>query len=482
MKGIYDLMCEKESRFEIIDFDKECEKDLVTERGFIISERAFKKKDKDKAKNKYGTHSPKFGTDWEDEDSFADRYRCGCGALKSKAYLGRVCPICNEEVTFKHVDYQIFGWIVLDDHYIIHPLLYHIIANAIGEKVLEEIIRAERPVDLNGNFSNDFSQEKEKPTTPFCAIGIEGFKDRFIEIMLYYKNKNKNKEKKQEAFSLILKNREKVFTHCIPVFSSMLRPLIFKGEKLDYTVIDRKYNSIVSTVLLLNESNSSLDNIDIPYKLRTVQNKVLEIWDEVFSIIDQKDGFIKGQIIGGRLNYTARNVIVPDPSLKANQVKLGYRCFMELYRLEILALVSKTKNITQNEALNMWNRAMIVFDPIFYGAIKHIVKNDDPTILINRPPTIDYGSIICMTVAEVCPDIDMYTLALPIPILNGLNADFDGDNLSIASLKAKNLKKAFKKAYNPRDNFFISRDNGVLNRNASLLKDQLIGLRDFCTI
>ena len=91
--------------------------------------------------------------------------------------------------------------------------------------------------------------------------------------------------------------------------------------------------------------------------------------------------------ITGRINYSARNVIIPDPTLKANEVRVGYKCFMELYKQELIAIISKSKSITENEAHTLWHNAMINFSETFYQAMLHIIKNFDPCILLNRNPT-----------------------------------------------------------------------------------------------
>lgn len=478
-KEIVDFL-EEGSSFEIIDFDKECESDIIRGKGFIVSEIAYHKVKKKNVKFKYGTHSPLFGSDWDDENNQGSDYKCACieGGLRGIIHKGEVCPVCGEEVRLKGVDYNIFGWIVLEDHQYIHPLFYHFIETAVGKPNLEEMLMFDKETDINGNF-NSKKPENVEPRTPFYKIGLVEFRKRFIEIMTYFKKKRK---KYIDVIEFILANKEKVFTHCIPVCSPMLRPLMFKGEDLIYTKIDRKYNSIVRIAKRLNQSKTNLDNISIPYKLYTIQIKVQEIWEKIFCIINQKDGFIKDQVLGGRLNYTARNVIIPDPTLRIDQVVLGYKCFMELYKHELIAIVSRTRNITENEANSLWSNAMIRFSSVFYNAIQHILRTMDPCILLSRNPTINYGSILCMDIVDVTPKICSYAMILPIQILVGLNADFDGDVLNIISIKAKDLKKAFRRVYNPRDNMLISRDNGLYDSTHGLLKDQLIGLRDFNTI
>ena len=59
---------------------------------------------------------------------------------------------------------------------------------------------------------------------------------------------------------------------------------------------------------------------------------------------------------------------------------------------------------------------------------------------------------------------------------------FDGDVLNIISLKSRHLAKAFGKIFNPKHNFFISRNDGRFNSDMNLFKDQLIGLYQFNNI
>ena len=61
-------------------------------------------------------------------------------------------------------------------------------------------------------------------------------------------------------------------------------------------------------------------------------------------------------------------------------------------------------------------------------------------------------------------------------------ADFDGDNLNIYSLKTNELKKKFNRILNPTKSMFISRNDGFIDGQNFLKKDQFIGLHAFCTL
>jgi hypothetical protein len=97
---------------KIRDWEQEFQEDLITGNGFIVKAKPFKKKIKDKngdilqkgIKEMDGIHSPRFGTDWQDENAFADRYSCECGNLIGRVYNGRKCPKCGTKVQFVDVD------------------------------------------------------------------------------------------------------------------------------------------------------------------------------------------------------------------------------------------------------------------------------------------------------------------------------------------------------------------------------------------
>ena len=108
---------------------------------------------------------------------------------------------------------------------------------------------------------------------------------------------------------------------------------------------------------------------------------------------------------------------------------------------------------------------------------KHKVK-----VLINRNPTINFGSFLCMEVAEVKSNYDDLTCSLPVQILAPLNADFDGDVINIVALKSNEFKKELNKIFNPRNSLFINRNDGLFNEDCGLMKDQLIGLFQFNNI
>lgn len=466
-------------RLEELDWTKEFETDMITKRGFIVKAKAFDRL-KSKAEDD-GIHSPRFGTTWSDDNAFAERYRCSCGFLIGKLYEGEICPHCHTKVEFVDIDLDKYAWyVLLHDYHIIQPAIYKKLESFLGKTNLAEIIEFKYVMDRDGYFKPPVEQDKKRP---FYGIGMAQFYKRFDEIMDYYMGKRKSK---LDVYENIMQNREKVFSQYIPVYSAILRPVFVSDEDFSYTKIDRKYNSLYGNVLNLNKEPriTVATEEKINKNLFKAQMKINEIYKLIFDIIDQKDGWIRENILGGRLNFSARNVITPDTSLRADQIRLPYLTFLMLYQAEIINLMVKINGISFTSAINEWHLAQTQFNPKVYEIMKYIITHTKHKVkvLCNRNPTINFGSIMSVNVIDIKQDFDDLSMSLSAQVLIHMNADFDGDVLNIYDLKSNEFKKEFDRIFNPRKSMFIDRNDGLFNDSSSLIKDQMIGLYEFCNI
>ena len=488
---------------EKLNWDVECRKDIITKRGFFVTEGIINKTTKKKqeidedefvldkknarkatrkpTKAYGGIHSPRFATDFEDENAFEERYSCKCKRTKGRVYEGKVCPYCGTKVEFKDVDLSMTAWIRLKGHYIIQPSYYSMLESIIGRKVFPDIIRYDVEVDENGMVTS-----KPTDSNPFYGIGMIEFRNRFDEIMDYYFIKNK---KKQDLIYEIRREKNKVFASNIPVYSSVLRQLVFTNESIKFTTIDRKYSTIYADSVLLTDadvrkkSKRKLATKDDSEILSIIQSTLVELWGLIFDQINQKKGHIKNQILGGRINFSNRSVIIPDPTLRADEIRISYLAFLELFKYEIIAHLCRMHDIPESQAFEEWSRATINFSPVIYEIMDYLVKSRKPKVAINRNPTINYGSLLTVKIVEVTREYKHdYTMSLPIQILRVLNADFDGDVLNVISFKTKELAKTYDANFNPRKNMYISRNDGLFNDDFNLFKDQIVGLNEFNNI
>lgn len=470
------MILEATTKIERVSWDTEAMIDLTMGRGFIINEKAFKKDGKEQVKLRNGTHSPIYGTDWDDENSFAELYRCHCGATIGRVFEGEECSECHTVVTFKDISLATFGWIKVNSHAIIQPLYYKTLVSAIGKNVFPNII-------MNSDIEQSgLLKDTSDKNNPFSNIGMVEFKERYEEILNYYKTKRKNKI---ELIDHLLENKDKVFSSFIPVYSAILRPVSFSSETVFMTKIDKKYNVIVSKARIINNlskgrRSKQQKDLEVSAVLLALQRKLNELWTMIFSLIDQKNGHIRENLLGGRMNYTARNVIRPDFTLRADEIRLNYHTFAELFKYEIISQIVTTSRVSYKRAYNMWSIG--IKDGSLSEVMKYVLKHHKPKIFINRNPTINYGSFLVMRVRDIIFDLSDYTMAIPNQVLKVLNADYDGDNLNIGSFKSADFAEAYEKIFNPRKNMFIDRNTGLFNNDMNLHKDQMIGLYEFCNI
>ena len=368
-------------RLSRLNWDSCFYSDLLNGNGFIISEPAEVSLDGSKRKSLYGPQSPLYGTTYEDDQSFIERYRCKCGAFKSRLFEGEVCPICNTKVEFKDSDINVTGWITLGNYKIINPYYYNLLQNAIGKTVFPDIISGKYKITVNGRRLKLKEEDIEgKPSSPFVGIGVEDFYKRYEEIIKYFMGIKKNKTR---TFELLLKQKRCVFTSHIPIVSTLLRPQSVTNDTFYFSSVDK----IVNTTFSL--ANFLINSIDVerPYILQRLQVKVNEMWNIYFEEINGKDGLIRGELLGGSLNYTSRNVIVPSPDLRDNEIDVSYHTFLEVFKYKIIYYIMKLDDLPLSKAHEIWKRAS-TFDPKVYDVMMLIIEKEHVKMLINRNPTL----------------------------------------------------------------------------------------------
>lgn len=380
------------TKIEIIDLDQEAKNDIASGNGFLIS--SPKNSNKKDMKDPDGLYSTRFGQKLGDVNPFADRYSCECGNLKSRINNGLLCPICNTKVRYVDDNFKMFGWIVLKDEYhIIHPKFYDSLDFIFGEskyntekkkikgRKLQNILNYCPDVNENG-FGTETSFKPDNE--PFYGIGMTEFYNRFDEILDYYMQKN---PKKQSYYEEIQANREKVFCHSIPVFTTHLRPAEISDSYMYYEPTNGMYNMINRLAHSINKNKRKMDN---NYKIKNmelyeIQMKYMELVDEILKIISGKKGSLR-MLIGGRFNFSCRAVIRQDATLRCDQVKLPYITLVKWLQQQIINILVRTYNISPNEAYNIWYKSIAKKDPKIVEIINSIIHHNPEglPVLINR--------------------------------------------------------------------------------------------------
>ena len=400
-----------------LNWDIEYFRDIQRGDGFTITEPASVTIDGNKKKSLYGPRSELYGTSYEDEQQFVERFQCKCGTFRGRMYEGETCPFCGEVVKDVGDNIKITGWISLGIDKIINPYFYHQLESAIGKAIFNDMVISRKKVDRDGHISvPDISIDPDHPPlSPFSGIGINEFRMRYYEIMEFFMKKRKQKKDK---ILYLIENSRMVFTSHIPVYSTKLRQQSITADTFYFGGLDKQINPIISLSKLLVDCSE----IEQPYYLQQIQKKVNAMWEYNFELLNGKDGFIRGEMKGGSLNYTSRNVIIPNHELHDNEVDMSYHTFLELFRETIIRYIMVTEGCLFSESYRQWNEAKIQFSEKIYSIMCYIIDKEKPKILLNRNPTLNYYSMLLLNIRKVKRDFDDYTLSVPLAVNNTGNA------------------------------------------------------------
>lgn len=384
-------------RVEKIPLDLECWSDLTSGNGIrLTSVESFDKKHQ---KIYRGLQSEFFGTDFSSDSAFKERYRCKCGRYLGKAYSGTVCEVCGTMVEYHDIDLNKTGWIILDHYEVLSPIYSAKLAEALGkvegEYILKTILTRRYEEQGNPEYSEKELNMIEKH--PFSFKGMLWLREHIMEVLEYYK---KRKPGKADLFDELENEQSMMWTHSIPVYTALLRTELpgEKGSKNFKLKINTHFKSIIKTVNVINEYDAdgdldyqTMNSIDI--LLASIQRDIDQVFEITYKDLTEKTGVITSKVLGGRYNFSARNIIVPDSGyLRSDEITIGYIPFMELYRYELQNEYQKITGCTPSQANNAWRKATSRFDENFYAIIEHMLHNPEYrkylVVLINRNPSM----------------------------------------------------------------------------------------------
>lgn len=408
-------------------------------------------------------------------------YSCRCGKYVGKEYSGFKCDECGHYIEKTESNIEKIGWIVLPDGVkLISYIYFKMLEKLIGKRRLISIIDYQYTLQTDGFIVEQMTDPEE----PYMGIGVTEFYKNYEEILNhYYKIKYKKETdpfKKQDIkklYQLLLKNKKYVFINKIPVISVSLRPVIKINDTFKFDEINDAYSSILHecNIFYSKVKGEQLD-IVLESSISKMQIILNQLGEKIISTIEGKTGVIRGSIMGTRINFSSRCVISPQSSgYRFNEIVLPYLAFLELYKFELINDIKKFHRISFMDAEKIWFNATLKFDKFVYKRIKKMIENENCAILLNRNPTISYGSILYLRVADVKSDYTDLTATVNNTILSLLAGDYDGDVLNIISIKDNEMKEIFKNVFDP-ERLVIDVNDSRFNEKLNLERDQVLGI------
>ena len=158
--------------------------------------------------------------------------------------------------------------------------------------------------------------------------------------------------------------------------------------------------------------------------------------------IKSKEGRIRGNLMGKRVDFSARSVITPDPNIKVNQLGVPKQMAMNLTYPEIVSKynINKLQKLVNTGPLKYPGAKTIKTKTrsitleyvkgeikLEYGDIVHRHLLDGDIVLFNRQPSLHRMSMMAHTIKIV----EYSTFRLNVSVTTPYNADFDGDEMNM---------------------------------------------------
>ena len=413
-------------------------------------------------------------------------YECYCGKYKRIRYRGIVCDRCNVEVTEKKVRRERMGHIALTvpvAHIWYFKSAPNKISALLGipAKKLESVIYYEKYIVVKSGKSgidkmellsedeyldvltklqgNDNLSDAD-PDKFIAKMGAEGIYDLLkeidVEVLCKELRQRMASEQSQQRKADLLKrlqvvkwfveskdiNRpEWMVLKVIPVIPPDLRPLVpLDGGRFATSDLNDLYRRVIirnnrlkklieikaPEVILRNEKRMLQEAVDSLFdnskKSSAVKSETNRALKSLSDSLKGKQGRFRQNLLGKRVDYSARSVIVVGPELNMHECGLPKYMAAELYKPFIIRkLIERGIVKTVKSAKKIVDRK----DPVIWDILENVMKGHP--VLLNRAPTLHRLGIQAFQPRMIeGKAIQLHPLAC-----TAFNADFDGDQMAV---------------------------------------------------
>lgn len=413
-------------------------------------------------------------------------YECYCGKYKRIRYRGIVCDRCGVEVTEKKVRRERMGHIALTVPVAhiwyfksapnkisallglpskkLESVIYYekyIVVNP-GESGVEqmELLSEDEYLDILAKFPENENLAEGDPRKFVAKMGAEGIYDllKGIDVVELSKELRQRMlvETSQQRKAELLKrlgvvkwffeskdvNRpEWMIMKVVPVIPPDLRPLVpLGGGRFATSDLNDLYRRVIirnnrlkklieikaPEVILRNEKRMLQESVDSLFdnskKSSAVKSESNRALKSLSDSLKGKQGRFRQNLLGKRVDYSARSVIVVGPELNMHECGLPKFMAAELYKPFIIRkLIERGIVKTVKSAKKIVDRK----DPVIWDILENVMKGHP--VLLNRAPTLHRLGIQAFQPRMIeGKAIQLHPLAC-----TAFNADFDGDQMAV---------------------------------------------------
>ena len=402
-------------------------------------------------------------------------YECLCGKYKRMKFRGIICEKCGVEVTLSKVRRERMGHIELASP-VAHIWFLKSLPSRIGLlldmtlKELERILYFESFVVLDEGFTSlnrrqllsedeyfDAMDEFGEDTFK-ASIGAEALKEMLSELDLEQEVveireglRTTGSEMKRKKYVKRLKlieafiesgcRPEWMILDVVPVIPPELRPLVpLDGGRFATSDLNDLYRRVINRnnrlkrlielrapdIIVRNEKRMLQESVDALFdngrRGRVITGANKRPLKSLSDMLKGKQGRFRQNLLGKRVDYSGRSVIVVGPELKLHQCGLPKKMALELFKpfiyskLELYGLattIKAAKRMVEKERPEVWD------------ILEEVIR--EHPVLLNRAPTLHRLGIQAFEPVL----IEGKAIQLHPLVCTAFNADFDGDQMAV---------------------------------------------------
>jgi DNA-directed RNA polymerase subunit beta' len=402
-------------------------------------------------------------------------YECLCGKYKRMKYRGITCEKCGVEVTTARVRRERMGHIELAAP-VAHIWFLKSLPSRISTlldmtmKDLEKILYFENYVvvepgltpmnkgDLLSDEGYHRAQDQYGADSFEALIGAEVIQRLLSELDLHSLSSSLHKElsetnsetkKKKlikrlrlvEDFMNSGNNPEWMIMTVLPVIPPEIRPLVMlDGGRFATSDLNELYRRVINRnnrlkrlielkapdIIVRNEKRMLQESVDALFdngrRGKVIKNSNKRPFKSLSDMLKGKQGRFRQNLLGKRVDYSGRSVIVVGPELKLHQCGLPKKMALELFKpfvyskLEMYGIATTlkaAKRIVEHEKEEVWD------------VLEEVIR--EHPVLLNRAPTLHRLGIQAFEPLL----IEGKAIQLHPLVCTAFNADFDGDQMSV---------------------------------------------------
>ncbi|MFI5381231.1 MAG: DNA-directed RNA polymerase subunit beta', partial [Tepidisphaerales bacterium] len=401
-------------------------------------------------------------------------WECSCGKYKGTKYKGIICDRCGVKVTHSRVRRKRMGHINLAAP-IVHIWFFKALPSRLGALLdmktsdLEKVIYFQDYVvtdpgktplkkkqiltedeyraayeKYNDAFDGEMGAEAVKKLLGAIDLPTEAAKIRADIEKTNSKQKIKDLTKRLKMVEAVRGSENKaewMVMDVIPVIPPDLRPLVLL-ESGNFATSD--LNDLYRRIINRNNRLKKLVDLNAPEVIirnekRMLQQAVDALFDNgrcrrpvlgssnrplksLTDMIKGKQGRFRENLLGKRVDYSARSVIVVGPELKLHQCGLPKKIALELYQPFI---IRKLKEHGLADTIKSAKRMLERRDPEVWDILEEVIYQHP--VMLNRAPTLHRMGIQAFEPVLV----EGNAIKIHPLVCKGFNADFDGDQMAV---------------------------------------------------